>query len=91
MINDAALYRSWHADRVDTLHEFCSAIGLLVLDGLPDEWRDASHDAHAQHDVVEVGQLDAVLRQRTADRTHAERNHVHYPTLSTYFIHHCTS
>ena len=37
----------------------------------------AGHDPHVHDDVRRVGQLDADLRDRRADRAHAERDHVH--------------
>ncbi len=40
---------------------------------------DAGHDPHVDHDVRRVGQLDADLRHRRADRPHAERQDVHRP------------
>ena len=41
----------------------------------------ARHDAHVQHHVSGVGQLDTQLGNRAAQRTHRERHHVHGATL----------
>ena len=35
------------------------------------------HDSHVQHDVDAVGELDADLRERRAERAHHVRHHVH--------------
>ena len=37
----------------------------------------ARHDPHVDDDVGRVGELDADLRDRRAERAHAERDHVH--------------
>jgi hypothetical protein len=37
----------------------------------------ARHDAHVEHDVDAVGELDADLRHRRADRAHDVGDHVH--------------
>ena len=41
----------------------------------------AGHDAHVEHHVDAVSQLDADLGERRADRAHGERHHVHGAAL----------
>ena len=38
------------------------------------------HNAHRRHHVGRVGNLDANLRHRRANRSHAERDHIHGST-----------
>ena len=78
--------RTCHACGYSTFYGSVKAIRLpdevfsVVFQNFPDVGRDAGHDAHAEYDVDEVGQLYAELRQRTADWTHAEWNDVHEST-----------
>ncbi len=41
----------------------------------------AGHDAHVEHDIDAVGQLDADLGEGRANRAHGERHHVHGAAL----------
>ena len=60
-----------HADRVDARHEL--AVGAEHVErGLT----HAGHDPHARGDVRGVGELDADVRDRRADRAHRERHDV---------------
>ena len=68
------LHRPRCPDAVEAPHE------LSVSQHVPDLAGDTRHDPHAQHHVVEVGQLHPNLRQGAPNRTHAERDHVHHPT-----------
>ena len=52
---------------------------LALVDLREDRQADPRHDPHVDDDVGRVGQLDADLRHRRADRPHAERQHVHRP------------
>ena len=38
---------------------------------------DARHDPHVDDDVRRIGELDADLRHRRTDRSHAEGQHIH--------------
>jgi hypothetical protein len=60
-----------HADRVHAGHEL--AVGAEhVVDGLA----HARHDAHVDRHVGRVGQFDADMGDRRAQRAHRERHHV---------------
>ena len=54
---------------------------LAGLDEAVDRVAHAGHDAHRQHDVGRVGDLDAELRDRAAERPHRERHDVHRAAL----------
>ena len=45
----------------------------------------ARHDLHVDHDIRAVGQLDADVRNRRAQRPHRERHDVHRPALHCPF------
>jgi hypothetical protein len=77
VVNHFSGQRSGCTNRVHTFDKFS------VSEGAPDFGRDASHNAHAEYDVVKVGELDANLGQVTANRSHAERDHVHGPAFHT--------
>ena len=64
------------AHRVDRAHP-----GLAGLDEAVDRLPHAGHDAHGEHDVGRVGDLDAELRDRAAERAHRERHDVHRAAL----------
>ena len=49
----------------------------VVAEGFQDVVADARHDVHVDHDVGRIGDFHADLRDRGADRAHAERDHVH--------------
>ena len=51
---------------------------VVVADEFGDPCGHARHESHAEQHVVGVGQLDAVLGERRAERSHAERQHVHH-------------
>jgi len=53
---------------------------VVVVNQVENRGGDPGHDAHACHNVLGVGQLDAVLRNGSADRAHAEWYHVHGAT-----------
>ena len=46
----------------------------------------AGHDVHVDDHVRGVGDFDAVLGDRVADRTHRERNHVHRAALHAALV-----
>ena len=46
----------------------------------------AGHDVHVDDDVGRVGDLDAVLGDRVADRAHRERDHVHRAALHAALV-----
>jgi hypothetical protein len=54
------------ADRVQALYE-----RALTLDALERASAHACHDAHVQHDIRAVRDLDAATRERRADGPHA--------------------
>jgi hypothetical protein len=58
------------SDRVQAFHEDAGFFDLLVNLGA-----HARHDFHVRDDIWAVGEFDAVLRDRRADRAHAEGNH----------------
>ena len=65
--------RERHADAMhagdDALH--------VAVDLAEDGQADAGHDPHVHDDVRRIGELDADLRHRRADRAHAEGQHIH--------------
>ncbi len=62
----------WRAHRVQSAHELSVLAQNLEYPG-----SDPGHDMHVGHHVRRVGDLDANVRNRRADRTHTVRNHVH--------------
>ena len=75
--------RPWHValarrqrrtDRVNARDEFA-----IAPERLDHRTAHARHDAHAGRDVRAVGQLDADVRDMTADRPHRKRHHVQCP------------
>ena len=62
------LERATH--RVQAFHKHAGFFDLGVNLGA-----HARHDFHVRDDIRAVGKLDAVLRDRRADRAHAERDH----------------
>ena len=60
-----------HADGVDARHEL--AVGAEHVERA---LAHAGHDPHARRDVRRVGELDADVRDRRAERPHRERDHV---------------
>ena len=61
-----------HAHRMDAGHE--KAVFAQHVERGP---AHARHDAHRQHDIGAVGDLDADHAAGRAERTHAERHHIH--------------
>ena len=53
---------------------------------LKDSIARAGHDVHVDDNVRGVGDLDAVLGDRVADRTHRIRNHVHRAALHAALV-----
>ena len=49
----------------------------VLTDQVKSRRAHARHDPHVDHDVGRVGDLDAELRDRAAERAHAERHDVH--------------
>ena len=58
---------------------------MSVAERLKNLGADSGHDSHVDHDIRRIGQLDANVRNRRADRSHAERNDIHRATLHTAF------
>ena len=55
---------------------------------------DSRHDSHVENDIDGVGQLNANLRERRADRTHRIRDNIHCSALiavSGYIVEHLIS
>ena len=64
--------RERRADRMHARHE-----RAVLAEPVGDRAAHARHDAHVDGDVGGIGDLDADLRDRRADRPHRERHHVH--------------
>ena len=62
---------------MDTLHK------VSIPQDVPNFGRDASHDAHAQYNIVGVCQLDTNLGQWGPDWTHAVWNDIHDSVIHT--------
>ena len=60
------------ADAVHARHEVA-----IVAEHLEHRAAHARHDAHVDRDVRRIGELDADVRDRRAERPHRERHHVH--------------
>ena len=75
----ALLERS--ADGVDAGDEL-AVLAEMLDDGIA----RAGHDVHVDDDVRGVGDLDAVLGDRVADRAHRERDHVHRTALHAALV-----
>ena len=75
-LDDVALLGVQVCLAVETLDEV-SRVTQLVQDGLA----HTGHDGHVQDNIDGIGQLDAVLGERRAHRTHAVGNHVHGTAL----------
>lgn len=71
------------ADRVQCLDEVPAAVGGRRVESLEHSGAHPGHDAHRTHYVRRVGELDADLRVRRVERSHAEGYHVHGPALHT--------
>ena len=69
------------ADRVEALHELPGPCDLVVHGRA-----HAGHDPHVGHDIGAIGDLDAVLGYRGADRPHAEGDHVHGAPLHASLV-----
>ena len=69
------------SDRVKARNEV--AVSAEVL---PHRFACAGHNVHVEDDVFGVGQLDAVFRDRRAERSHAERNNVHRAPVHTALV-----
>ena len=69
--------REGRANRMHTRHDALVVFVNLCVNGQT----DARHDAHVHHDVRRIGELHADLRHRRANRSHAERKHVHGSSL----------
>ena len=51
--------------------------GAVLAQPVDDRAAHARHEAHVDRDIGRIGDLDADLRDRRADRPHRERHHVH--------------
>ncbi len=69
------------AHRVDARHE-----GAILPEVLENFFAGPRHDIHVHDDVGRIGELDAILGNRVADRTHRERNHVHRAALHAALV-----
>ena len=76
------------AHRVEAGNEIAEAIALvrrgaggLVFEALEDMRAHVGHDAHVDHHVGAVGDLDADLGERRIQRAHAERDDIHRAAL----------
>ena len=68
--------REGRSDRMEAFHKFASLGNLVVnLRTHP------CHGAHVRYDVGAIRDLDAVLGDRRADRTHAEGHHIESASL----------
>ncbi len=75
-MHDEALVGIEVADRVQALDE-----GAVLLDAVQRRRAHAGHDAHVEHDVRAVGDLDAAARVGRVDRAHAVGHDVHRAAL----------
>ena len=69
------------ADGVDARDEVA-----VLAEVVEDLLARARHDVHVHDDVGRVGDLDAVLGDRVADRAHRERDHVHRAALHAALV-----
>lgn len=65
------LMRTRQANGVEAADE-----SILLLDVIKDLWRHTSHDTHAEHNVLRIGNLNAVLGQGRSDWAHGKGDDV---------------
>ncbi len=75
-VHDEAALGAEIAERVQAAREIVGAAEMLERDA-----SHARHDAHVEHDVLAVGDLDADLREPRSLRSHQEGDDVHRAAL----------